>query len=128
MDVAGGNGSGTPFPVTATIVGELAASLVIVTLPLEEIVPKGAKVTSNEAVAEGAKTRGKVGRFAIVKKLPAIPIDLTVRGVWPALVIVTVCLDDVVIGTVPKDIGFGATAIATWGCLHSPAPPAAKML
>jgi hypothetical protein len=110
MDVAGGNGSGTPFPVTVTSVGELVALLMIVTVALEEIVPRGAKITSNEAVAEGAKTRGKVGRFASVKKLPAIAMELTVREVWPVLVIVMVCLDDVVIGTLPKATGLGAMA------------------
>jgi len=58
-DVAGGNGGGVPFPAIVTNVGEVNALLVMVMVPLEEIVPKGAKMTSNEAVAEGARTRGR---------------------------------------------------------------------
>ena len=112
MEVAGGNGGGAPVPLTATSVGELVALVAIVTVAPEEIVPKGVKITSNEALDEGPKTRGEVGRFASVKKLPERLIELTVRGLWPALVIVTVCFEDVVIGTVPKETGFGVTATA----------------
>ncbi len=112
MDVAGGKSGGTPFPVTVRSVGELAALLVIVTVPLEEIVPSGAKITSNEAVAVGARTRGNDGRFPSVKKLPVIPMELTVSDFWPVLVIVMVCFEDVVIGRSPKLTMPGLTAMS----------------
>jgi len=57
----------TPFPVTVTRVGEVAASVVIVIVALAGPVVRGDKVTLNETVADGAKTRGKDGRLPRVK-------------------------------------------------------------
>src|SRR5262249_449459 len=83
----------------------------IVTVAPDDIVPSGAKITLNEAVAEGCKTSGSAGRFPNVKNAPEILMELTVRGTVPELVSDTFCVDDVVTGTTPKTIGLGATVI-----------------
>src|ERR1019366_5256773 len=83
----------------------------MLTVALDDIVPRGAKVTVNEAVPEGATTSGRDGRFPSAKNAPVIPMELTVRGVVPVLVMVKVCLDEVVIGTLPKVQVLGVTVM-----------------
>src|SRR5262249_32613430 len=112
MAMAGGRGRGIPFPVTWRIVGELAALLVIVRVAFEEIVPRGAKITSNERVPDGAKSNGKGGRVPGVKNEPVSAMELIVTELCPVLVMMTVFFDDVVIGTSPKATGFGATEMS----------------
>src|SRR6266702_241644 len=111
-----------PLPVARVTVGEVAALLVIVIVALEETMLSGLKMTSNEAVPEGARTIGRVGKFPSLKFAPAIVMEFTASEPWPAFVMVAVILDDVRIATLPKATGLGATA--TPSGLHSPRLPA----
>jgi hypothetical protein len=89
----------------------MVALLDMVTVALDAIVPRGAKVTLNEAVPVGATTSGRDGRFPRAKNAPAILMELIVRGLVPVLVMVKVCLDEVVIGTLPKVQVLGVTVM-----------------
>src|SRR4051812_6045067 len=72
---AGGSGGGAPVPDRETDVGEVAALLLMVTVALEEMVPRGAKVTAKEVVPLGARTSGREGRLPRVKKDPAMLME-----------------------------------------------------
>ena len=90
---------------------ETTALLMIVMVAVEDMVATGVNVALNEAVAEGDSTSGSTGKFVNVKKEPAIVMEVTVNGLVPELEMVTVCVEDCVIGTLPKETGFGVTVM-----------------
>jgi hypothetical protein len=92
-------------------VGELGASLTMVMVALDEIVPCGVKTAPKLAAPVGEIRRGKDGSPFSVKNGPTTVIEVIVKGLLPELEIVSVWEDEFEMGTSPKTTGFGDTAM-----------------
>ncbi len=80
----------TPAPDSATILGELVALLVTVSVPLTAPAVVGANFTINCWVAFGAKVTGKDGGDTMLKPGPVIEAAVIVTFWFPVLVKSTV--------------------------------------
>lgn len=79
----------TPVPLSATVLGELGALLVMLTVPVKLPAVLGANKTLNEAVPPAATVVGVVSPLTL-KLLPLTAICVIVRGAVPVLVKVKV--------------------------------------
>lgn len=90
-----------PVPVRETVAGELAAVLVMVTVPERLVAVAGSNVTVKEVEAPAARASGSVGAAA-VNPVPVSEIWEMDTLPLPELVKVTVCVVLVPVATFPK--------------------------
>ena len=82
---------GFPTPVNVMLEVPLVTLSVTTRVPVRVPVLVGVKVTLKAQLPFTASENGVEGQLLVSAKSPVVAMAVTVRGVWPLLVMMTVC-------------------------------------
>ena len=107
MLFGGGSGGAVPLPDRRTEMEDSPVSVAIETVPAAGAVALGEKTILKDVNPDGGMVTGRPGKFAKAKKLPLKLMAVTVMGLFPVFLKLMERVEEVKMGTSPKDTGFG---------------------